>query len=268
MYSVSSNGVSSNSPLFKLTQAFLPDASNASYGAHLGESLSDSVSSGLFSDFFKPSQSNSVSITSSNLIFIDKGVKDYESLGSAVLPNAEIIFLDSSLDGISQISNVLAGRSNITSLSIISHGSSGGIQLGKTFYTLQSLSDRNSELQGWSTALTSDADILLYGCDIAAGATGETFIQTLGDLTGADIAASSDLTGSAALGGDWDLEVQFGSIETGLIFNNEFLQQYSGILPFISDLTWTSATNGWGPTERDRSNGEDGAGDGGVLRLN
>ena len=37
---------------------------------------------------------------------------------------------------------------------------------------------------------------------------------------------------------------------------------------YVSDLTPTSSTNGWGPIERDRSNGELGASDGGVLTLN
>ncbi len=37
---------------------------------------------------------------------------------------------------------------------------------------------------------------------------------------------------------------------------------------FLSDLQWTTATNGWGGVERDRSNGESGAADGTTLRLN
>ncbi|MEZ4330284.1 MAG: NPCBM/NEW2 domain-containing protein [Myxococcota bacterium] len=36
---------------------------------------------------------------------------------------------------------------------------------------------------------------------------------------------------------------------------------------YLSDLPWTSETNGWGPAERDRSNGETAAGDGPPLRL-
>ena len=35
----------------------------------------------------------------------------------------------------------------------------------------------------------------------------------------------------------------------------------------LSNLTWTSATNGWGPVERDRSNGEQAAGDGRTLTI-
>jgi len=37
---------------------------------------------------------------------------------------------------------------------------------------------------------------------------------------------------------------------------------------YLSDLTWTSMTNGWGPAEKDRSNGETGATDGNPITLN
>src|SRR5207253_3942577 len=36
---------------------------------------------------------------------------------------------------------------------------------------------------------------------------------------------------------------------------------------FVSDMTWQASTNGWGPTERDRSNGEQAAGDGRTLQI-
>lgn len=35
----------------------------------------------------------------------------------------------------------------------------------------------------------------------------------------------------------------------------------------LSDLDWVSATNGWGPVERDQSNGEQGAGDGRTITI-
>ncbi len=42
----------------------------------------------------------------------------------------------------------------------------------------------------------------------------------------------------------------------------------SGSGVYLSDLTWTSATNGYGPVEKDKSNGESGAGDGRTVTLN
>ncbi len=48
----------------------------------------------------------------------------------------------------------------------------------------------------------------------------------------------------------------------------------SGIAPlalqsgFLSDQSWASASNGWGPVEFNKSNGEQGAGDGNTIRIN
>ncbi len=36
---------------------------------------------------------------------------------------------------------------------------------------------------------------------------------------------------------------------------------------YVSDRSWTSSSNGWGPAERDQSNGERPAGDGGVIAV-
>ena len=66
-------------------------------------------------------------------------------------------------------------------------------------------------------ALSDSADIMIYGCDFAAGVEGQLAVAALAEATNADIAASDDLTGAAALGGDWDLEVAQGTIETHAI---------------------------------------------------
>lgn len=42
----------------------------------------------------------------------------------------------------------------------------------------------------------------------------------------------------------------------------------SGTGVYLSDLNWTAVSNGYGPVEKDRSNGEAGAGDGRTLTLN
>ena len=54
--------------------------------------------------------------------------------------------------------------------------------------------------------LAAGADLLLYGCDVAADALGQQMTGTLAALTGADVAASTDLTGAASRGGNWVLE--------------------------------------------------------------
>lgn len=41
-----------------------------------------------------------------------------------------------------------------------------------------------------------------------------------------------------------------------------------GTTQYLSDLTWVSATNGFGPVEKDKSNGDGGDGDGTTIKLN
>jgi hypothetical protein len=192
------------------------------------------------------------------IVFIDSTVEDYQSLAAGVEPGTEVFILNPMQDGVAQIAQVLAERTDIASVHIVSHGTQGSLQLGSTQLNSSNLEAYTSQLQQWANALTSNADILLYGCDVAAGEVGAAFVQHLSQLTGADIAASVDLTGSAALGGDWDLEVATGNIEAPLAFKSEAMQTYKSILPAISLTsggsysqnfntlsTTTSTTIGW-----------------------
>lgn len=53
-------------------------------------------------------------------------------------------------------------------------------------------------------------------------------------MTGADVAASTDLTGSALLGGDWTLEASAGSIETTVPFAADVLTRWQGTLDVVT----------------------------------
>lgn len=95
-----------------------------------------------------------------------------------------------------------------------------------------------SQLAEIGSYLGEGGDIRLYGCDIGAGAAGQTLVDELARLTGADIAASDDLTGAAALDGDWDLEVTTGDVAQ-LQLPSELIQDYQGVLadpPITFDL--------------------------------
>jgi len=60
------------------------------------------------------------------------------------------------------------------------------------------LEQYRSQLQQWQNALSADAELLLYGCNVAAGERGSTFVENLKSLVGVEIAAFTNLTGSAA----------------------------------------------------------------------
>ena len=123
----------------------------------------------------------------------------------------------------------------LEAIEIISHGSEGTIQLGKSVLSNDSLSEYSSQLQQWGKALREEADILLYGCNVAANETGTQFIQRLSELTGVDIAASEDLTGNSDLGGDWDLEATTGDIESETAISSEAQQEFASVLPVTAE---------------------------------
>ncbi|MBE9181779.1 DUF4347 domain-containing protein [Oculatella sp. LEGE 06141] len=184
----------------------------------------------------------------STLIVVDPTVENYQSLIASASPNAEVLILDTSRNGVEQITAALAGKTGVESLHIVSHGESGQLQLGAAQLSARTLSLYAEQLKSWSTALTADADILLYGCNVAAGDIGTDFVQTLGAITGADIAASIDLTGNAALGGNWVLEASTGDIQSFIAFEQSVLDRYDSVLQTVLvSETFTGATLNSGP---------------------
>jgi len=91
------------------------------------------------------------------------------------------------------------------------------VQLGSSQLDFETLLQRAAAVKKWGSALTEDGDILFYGCDLAATEKGKSLLEAMSRLTGADVAASEDLTGAAAQGGDWDLEFKTGGIEAPVI---------------------------------------------------
>ena len=89
--------------------------------------------------------------------------------------------------------------------------------LGSTSFSLANVNDYAATLSQIGSALSPTGDILLYGCNVGAGAEGRAFVDAFAALTGADVAVSDNLTGSAALGEDWVLEVTSGVVESAPI---------------------------------------------------
>ena len=152
----------------------------------------------------------------SEIVFIDTAVADYQSLVAGVKPGIATVILDSNQGGIAQISEYLAGCQEVSALHVICHGSPGSLQLGTAQLSLDTLNADASQLQKWAESLSAKAEILLYGCCVAAGDRGQAFVEQISRLTAAKIAASTTLTGSADLGGDWQLQATTGEIEISL----------------------------------------------------
>jgi len=168
------------------------------------------------------------------IVFSDPLVADIDTLFGGLLFGSEddtrIFYLDAERDGVDQITEVLASCTDISSVHILSHGSSGSLILGSTHLGADNLDTYAGQLRLWGGALTEDADVLLYGCNVADGELGMAFVSKLAELTGADIAASDDLTGHPLLGADWDLEYTTGMIESSPLFGHSIPGDYRFLL--------------------------------------
>lgn len=193
---------------------------------------------------YSSSSTASSAIAPRSIVFIDTQIANYEQLAAGVAPDAQVVLLSANEDGITQISHFLATQTGISAVHIVSHGSSGNLLLGNSDLNSQTLSLYESSIRAWANALTEDADILLYGCDVAAGDLGQAFVDIFSQWTGADVAASNDLTGNAALDGDWNLEVNVGEIATDLVFQADVLATYNSVFATISGAQQTAITSG------------------------
>ena len=169
------------------------------------------------------------------LVIVNEDVADYKQLIADLQSSddnrvIEVVVLESDRDGIEQVSEILAERSDVAAVHFISHGADGQINLGNSRLTSTTLEQNSDAVAGWGKALTESGDILFYGCNIAVDEDGQNLADTLAELTGADVAASDDVTGHASLGGDWELEYNTSLIETSVAISTQTQQDWNSAL--------------------------------------
>ena len=182
-------------------------------------------------------------IFSRSIAFIDAAVEDHSLLLAGLASGIEVHTIRADVDGVAEISQVLRSRfhlgaaeatfdaldrvdvadtvgvadaadavhsldrldrlDRLDTIYLVAHGAPGSLRLGCTTLSLETLAHYSESLNTWSAR-----SIQLYSCQVAAGDAGAEFVATLQELTGAAIAASTQLVGAAQLGGSWGLDVQ------------------------------------------------------------
>ena len=161
------------------------------------------------------------------LVFVDGKLPDLDALLAGIDPAAEVHVIDPDTDGVLFMAQILEEADGVDALHIMSHGSRGTLRLGSAVLDAGSPDVATTRaLAAMRDALSAAGDIMVYGCDFGAGADGERAAAMLAAATGADVAASVDLTGNASLGGDWDLELSVGTIEARALR----IESFSGVL--------------------------------------
>ena len=179
------------------------------------------------------------------IVFLSPSVLDYQQLLDGISPNVEVHILDPGRDGVAQMAEILAGRTGIDAIHLIGDGTEAEMHLGASFLTQESISTTYAEqFQQIGQSLSANADLLIYGCNFGQGVDGQLAMNTLADLTGADVAASTDRTGSAAEYADWQLEVTTGSIETSVVIRESTQADWNHALATFTVTTANDAGAG------------------------
>ncbi len=170
------------------------------------------------------------------LIFIDSSVPQRQVLIDDLRQqiskgrSAVIVLLQPVDDGLNTITETLKNYNSLSAIHIISHGSDQGIAIGDTWLTNDVALENISLLNQWQSALTDSADLLIYGCNLAASDNGLSLVNTLARETQADVAASIDSTGHNNLGANWTLEHASGPIESNIHLSDAARQAWENEL--------------------------------------
>ncbi|WP_415758418.1 Ig-like domain-containing protein [Pseudomonas sp. LT1P18] len=178
---------------------------------------------------------NPVAVPGQSVVFVDSRVKEADSLLKGVAPGTQVVQLDASKDGLQQIAAYLDTHQGISSVQIIAHGNAGDLWLGNSYLSADNVAARSAVLAEIGKDMNVGGDILIYGCYTAEGERGLSFVDSLAQLTGRDVAASSNRTG---IGGDWNLEIATGNIESANVLSTTAMSEYQWGL-----ATWTATNN-------------------------
>jgi fimbrial isopeptide formation D2 family protein/uncharacterized repeat protein (TIGR01451 family) len=158
-----------------------------------------------------------ISVGPRQLLVVDPGVSDWRNLIASVTADVDVLVLDPTRNGLSQIAERAQTLGQVSALHVLSHGEQARLTLAGADIDVAELIRSQAALQAIGRAMTADGDILLYGCDVGLGSAGGAFIGLIAQYTQADVAASVNPTGASSLGGDWTLEANTGAIETGVV---------------------------------------------------
>jgi hypothetical protein len=170
---------------------------------------------------------------SAALIVIDPLVSGWQSLAKQIKSAGyAVLVVDRGRAGLPQVTERLASdQAGYEAVVLLTEGRAGELLLGSDSINHAALLGSASLLRNWNIHLDADAELLLFGCEVAEGEVGAEFVERLAALTGLRVAASTNLTGPEQLGGDTELEWASASIKTDL----RTIRQAMATLPAVMD---------------------------------
>lgn len=145
------------------------------------------------------------------VVVLDASASSDSRLTASFADVAATVVVGAHDDVFALVGDALAELGGATAIHVVSHGSSGRFTLGGARFEADTVDDLGPSLLAWNRLAGPDADLYLWGCNVAGG-DGASLVDSIHALSGFDVAASIDVTGPAMLGGDFDLEYVVGDV--------------------------------------------------------
>jgi len=184
----------------------------------------------------------------SQIAFIDETLPDLRTLLRGLPAGTETHLLSPHRPGLEQIADALGHHHGIQALHLFTHGAPGKLFLGSTVLDRQRLTDSAEAIESIVQAMAPAGELLIYGCEVAAGNEGQAFVETWLAMSGLKVAAARHKVGHPELGGSWALDWQAGTL-----FQAIQVPAWQGVLSLSKAGTISPYSAGYGIAALDSS---------------
>ena len=168
--------------------------------------------------------------TGSDVVVLDPSLPAVNLLITEMKPGSRIVYLKKTDNPVRSITKILKRCAPVNSLHVFLEGHPGVLVYNNLSITADSLLKSEEYLTQWRQFFNDEGDVFLYGCEVGKGVKGLEFVKTFAMLTGLDVAASDNLTGSHRRGGDWFMEVKSGTIQNEIALDQSKNIEYPALL--------------------------------------
>lgn len=196
----------------------------------------------------------------SQVAFIDGSLPDYQTIIKDLPAGVTAVVIDPTRDGIAQISTYLDAHPGVGAIHLVAHGVEGNLEIGTSVLDANSIASvYKTALQSIGSHMAAGGDILIYGCNFAAGADGASVENLIAQTTGMNVAAADHIVGAASLGGSWVLDKTIGTVDVASIQAADWAHdlltisaqdgsaQAIGTLPLLANLGGQGTTDTGAP---------------------
>ena len=170
------------------------------------------------------------------IAFIDRGVDDLATLLAGLRPDVEPILLANDEPAPRQMARAVQGRKGLDAIHVIAHGRPGEVSFGAGALSADTMDEYAAELAEVGRML-GDGELQLWSCETARSERGTAFVDALVRATGAQVAATTGIVGSAARGGHWELETRADSVHARAPLTSSGINSYGYVMATNSDTT-------------------------------